>query len=500
MKEDYKNIFKRHFDKHLDDTDPQEMWEAIKIKKGIQPKRKRRIVAWLWPMAIGIFVVSSFIFKQTDKGAKVSPSVATTSSLSNDLNATVEISQEAQGKYLKELQNKDLTEVHNKDLTEVQNKDLTEVQDESIIRSKEFNEISVVGLNNDNEKIKYESINGSGLTEDADYVEQVNSTFLDPMKQNLFEDIWVNSKLEDQGVVEKKSVISFNEIDEAVNVDVNSRNGLIEFTKVSSISAVLLEDLKQDYHMPILGVDLLGDKNIGDKNESQSSKKLSLKIGSTYGIITSEYSGIDASEEAYAMLRAASESNLEALSTGVLIDFQVHRNFSISTGLGYRRINELFQLDNTFVRNASGPHLTGIEVGIDGSENYVYSNGSFQELVTAKMKIYNKADLLRVPLNLSLIKSIGPVSVSLFGGVEANVLIGEEGYILGENDAVLNLESIAPSKFGMSIGGGMGIEYSIGERIGLAGTLSYSNLNKQQLGVNVRYGIVDLGMSLRYRF
>ena len=492
MKEDYKDIFRRHFDAHHDDTDPLEMWEAIKVRRP-RRRRRRRIGLIIIPVVIGVgFLITVAISKIQTKYSE---------------NAAVEVSQveeemvqiedverfDAQGKYesaaneLKKeglAQGKNLQESPNKNLTKVQENTMKAISEDHGLAGLNSSKNSAIKPNNQKPVVESQAKMGNGLPTTEERVEiQTDITASNITQETAdFGSMVMNVEMASEETDENSALV---------------KNKNIEL--IRRLDALMFNPFQSKNSMPSLTMKTEGVIVDQVKQTISAEDKFSIILGGSYGLLSSNFKGVDSSSDALAMKRSSTESNLEAISANLLLDYRVHKSISLSSGVIYTRINELFEWQNTRVRSMIGEHQTGIEVYPGGQVNNVFSVGEYETAVTKKMKIYNKTDLLAIPLTVNLNKTVGNFNFSVSGGMQANILMGERGYVLASDDEVMVLGTEVASKFGLGWSTGVGLEYLVSEKIGLGGNISYNRLNKEQANVNVAYGIVNLGIGLRYK-
>ena len=505
MNEDYKDIFKKHFNEHLDDTDAQEMWKAIKVRKRGGPKRRRKnkgrvIIVIILGLGF-LFTTAIYNFKN-----KQSSNTALKSQLDKREHAQLPTSDDqpldTQGKYVSGANKLVLENRVSQDAIPSDSKEV--IEKGNLAQGKYLGDVTEQNLTK--VEIQADVVVNNNLSQDAFNVDTEEETLTSDNEEDsqfLNQVVSVNgteTNTKDDQVTEgefpsRNNLGSAKENEKIGGVEMASSEILkLSALQTFSIIPFTIEQVLPELKMTVQGI------IAAPTNNGASKSKMGLSVGGSYGLLSSNFESTSGASLAYTTARAETESNLEAFTTNVLFDYRILKNISISSGLGYTRINELFQWENNFVRDNFGEHHAATEIDENGVSNFVYSTGTYQEEVSRKMNIYNKTDLVSVPLVIGLHKSVGEINVSIQGAVQANFLIGQDGYILNDKNETLVLGTDVDTKFGLGFKGGLGIEYPLTEKIGLQGNISYTKFSKNQLNVDVAYGIIDLGIALAYKF
>jgi len=487
MKEDYKDIFKKHFNEHLEDVDAEEMYAAIKVRKKRRgPRRKKnKLLIVVVPFLLGAaFLISSAVKNWQDKKSeKTALESNSNGQAMNDIHVSPQnpSSDDQSVNFTKPDESENISTNENnadEDLTKVI-KQLNDVKSNATNQKLVDLDISISesannsASANDQKSIAINDNDAEINTSDPDEKRIDNLELVMPMTGD-------KQKLIVQGVDELESE---NELSPRIE----------DVALLSAIDASVSYLSKKP--RPLLNTAV----NVEQKAK-ETFNRWGIQAGSSVGLFSTNYKYGDISFENYAANRDLTESALEAISGHVLVDYQFHKNISISSGLAYTRINELFEWEGASLQQRSGQHITGVEQYPDGQENLVYSNGTYEALVDRKLKVYNKTDLIYVPVYLNTHHELGDISLNFMAGVKANVVVNEEGYILNQNfvDEPLSQENESIFKLGWS--GGVGLEYTLRENLGLNLNAKYTYWTKDQSGISISYHIIESGLSLKYQF
>jgi len=497
MEKNYKDIFKKHFEEHLDDASGEEMYASIKVRRKRRrrgPRRKKKSMLIIIPIVVGLGFLITTVIKniQAKKSERTELKSSPLNRNTNKAQANVTQMQTMQEE-IAELQS-----------VEVMDKDLTEVRKETSILSKQR-------PNSTNEKSELVSEEGmqeaeinvdSSLNQDDFKYASANE------KEHEFESKTLATDLRDDLVDSMHDQVSQKEIasnQEMTRVNLGSQIGRAEealqsawMNPLPSLGHVNAGVMGASRIMPVIA----NGYKIGYNGKLYASFKTGLRVqaGSAIGLFTNGYRYNEIEVEEYVGKRDESESSLEAVSGHILLEYQFHKNISISSGVGYTRFNELFEWKGAFVEPREGEYVSGIEKLQDGQENFVYQVGAYEALVDRELKVYNKTDLVYIPVYLNFKKDVGALNYSVYGGVRANIVTHEEGYILNRSlkDELINAENA--SEFGLGFSGGVVLEYPICRKVGMKFNAAYTHQAKDQEGITVHYDLVDVGLALVYQF
>lgn len=462
MEENYKDIFKRNFDHHEDEIDPQIIWDNVK------PKKKTKKFFWFMISSILLIVVASlsFLYFKADQDGVVGRDIQ--SSESESLQKVEEVVSKEVAKEVSSGQN-----IY-KDKSNLINKKVGQGQESSPrIAEPTFTEVK----QKDN-KQKYPSTESSIKAEivNTELETKINSS--DEFQLKTGNDSPVqNTALEPGTIGDEKILINALSILEIAEIEVASRE------------------------VPALWIDL--DEVQSDKSEgapeNATKHKLSLAVNAGYGFLSAKRTANEQGNSDLLLSRTSTVSELEAARVNMLVNYHLGSKISLSSGVQFSRLNELFEWKGNYKRTTNGQYISEI-IETPEATYFSYEEGEHEENVERNMKIYNKTNLFSIPLIVNLHQSLGAFSFSISGGVEANVLQLRSGFVLDDLGIPLALEDQQKSEFGLSYLGKFGIEYELCKQLSVAASLGYIQMKHTESKLNSNYAIKDIGLGLRYNF
>ena len=473
MEENYKDIFKRRFDDHEDEIDPQIIWDNIR------PKRKSRLVWWRLGLVLVLLLAPIvYLYLQNDQWLNEKDQASEfVSSGEDNIMEIGAIDASANENSISEVSfNNSQGGIPGKEETKTKSqpeKTFTEVNKRKV---EETNKIVATQKDLKQKNVIRESRSASTVVV-ASSEERQNDDRKIPTKKDIVSDLLeVNAKNKQDG--------SHKILD--------SSNSEIGLELLNSLSPFLLVTKQTTYNLGMTPIAYVKVKE--DHVKDIPSRGFSMGVSADYGILNTvrESNSVD-----LLLGRLNTLENLESLRFNTLLTYHFGSRISLSSGLQYTRLNELFRWQGTFLSSEFGEYIDTVEETADGTI-LTLVEGEHEVEITRNMRIYNKSNLVSVPLILNLSQGIGKFNFSISGGVEANLLQWRDGYVVDEQDAPIALQDQEQSDFGLSYLGRFGVEYRFAEDLSLSANVGYVQLNHSELNLNTLYKVKTFGLGLRY--
>lgn len=469
MKENYRDIFKKHFDNHEDDIDPQIVWDNIR------PKKDRRLI---WFSLSMFFMLGSIAFvlffyhgESTINGAESAKVIIDEPQIEQTATSDVVASKEVvESKIIKE---------------NIRISKPGKLKSETSSGAEQiFTEVIEVESENGNgnrKRIGNENWNGneSGNGKRV-VVGQAQWTLDDLPKDNELAQGSQDS-IEGENMEEKESE----------DVIVNS---LFDLELLTQLNVILPVEKRLMYQLKMGPIETKINKDT--EKVDKYFERFSLAINGDYGILKSDKNAMD---ESLLQIRKNTLQDLEAVRMNALLSYHFGPRISISSGLQYSRLNELFTWEGEYDTIENGEYVESI---IETSNETITTiiEGEHPVNKSRNMRIYNKTNSVSVPLILNLSQSIGEFGIIISGGIEANVLQWRDGYVLGESGAPITLQAQEKSEFGLSYVGNLGLEYPLVRNLSLSVNVGYVQMKQSELNYSTVYKVKSAGLGLKYYF
>ena len=450
MEENYKDIFKREFDRHEDEIDPQIIWDQIQSKK---KKRRFFIIPLFGIGALGLILF--LVFFKSDQTQNAATEISEKhKSPKVELKDFTDSKKETSQVENKTISPKDSQKI-NQTESDSQNKELPQASNESSIRKKEI------------------KINSKRTVLENTRVEQTENQ-IDKINKKE------NTKVVQDIKIEQQQIFASKEINSSEANIAKKNVNKIELTMLHhlELSQLVVED--RDKVSMILNYVAEPKVNEESSEEEPSTKETksywALSAHGDYGLLSTtvmspDFDAVDA--------RSSTVSSLEAARTNLLVDFHCNELLSFSTGVQYTRVNELFVWQGSYLEPIMAVNTDTV-------------------IVRRNMQIYNKTHLVSVPLIVNLSRQIGNFSATVSGGVEANVLQWRDGFVLGEDDIPIALQD-QNVDFGLNYLAKLRLQYQVSERIGLSANMSQVFIRSDETNISTRHRITGLGLGLHYK-
>jgi len=161
------------------------------------------------------------------------------------------------------------------------------------------------------------------------------------------------------------------------------------------------------------------------------------------------YTGIGLSHKAihndilsYSSLRTQTEKTLEHIETELHLGYQISKKWSIISGINHLRQVERFNWEGDYSTVDNGEYLHSIYLPNETDSIPTFKTGTHVRSVHRKMNIYNRYNILSIPLKISYAMALGKNRLSITPGILYTAVINKKGYILDSAISPLNLNEI----------------------------------------------------------
>lgn len=485
MEDNYKDIFRKHFDTHEDEIDPQLIWDKVK------PKKKKRFT-WIFlvPIALGILVFA-FIFQRNEKAIEVGQSQVgietglvekdedvmadSASQISENLN------QKKRGPESKSILEEKNDALVKSPFTEVKKKKIREANRSKKVQGEKDREQTIF-----TKAEKSEEAPESIFTEVKKIAERAEEIFTEVKDNN-------GSKLSAEIVELEKETLKTKDLGKTENLDKEIKSSIVRLPKVSMGKFVVADREKEDLRISFAK---LKKFQIVESPENSVQSFWSLATNVNYGFLNSDTKS-ETDFAAYKQTRIETVDQLEAVRANILASYHLGQRISFTSGIQYTRLNELFTWRGSYVEPVEGEYIESIEI-TNSDTIYTLRDGQYLEKKVRNMKIYNKTNLISVPLVLNYTHTVNKFSLVLSGGIEANIFEWSDGYILNEEGVPTTLKS-HESNFGLNYLASVALAYQLTDQLSLSANVSSVFLNNQEENLSTDYRITGVGLGLQYR-
>lgn len=470
MEDNYKDIFKKNFDDHEDDIDPQIIWDNVR------PKKKSRFLWFILNSFLVLVVVTAlyFMFNIDKEADEVNRAQSSEFAIGEDDGGGKEsVNKNKNDAQLVQKNMASIDKIIEADLKESKSNLIEHAS--SQIPKQTFTEVRKQNEIN----IKLTNLPTTPRTNNERLLANTNE-----VKESVQNDDRKNIEKEDL------KIIVTNDLIESSNEPIT-----INYLGTLGLNKLLIGD-REIPKLTMSISDYVAEQDVV-KQKVKLDNKISFSINGGYGFLQANRSANNLGSEQLLNARNNTVEELEAARINMLVNYHLGSKISISSGLQYSRINELFTWTGSQLRQANGQYIT--EILETPEETFItYEEGEFDQRVVRNMKIYNKTNLVSVPVILNLHHAVGDFSFSIGGGVEANVFQWRDGFVLDPQNNPMSLQDQEQSKFGLNYVAKLGVEYALNEKLKLAVNFDYVQLKQTELNLKSRYNITNLGLGLRY--
>lgn len=193
--------------------------------------------------------------------------------------------------------------------------------------------------------------------------------------------------------------------------------------------------------------------------------KWSWNIGSEIGYFNIENSLESDDYSSLLDYRIQSQKNLEQIGINAGFRYQLSPRLYLSTGIGYQRLTQQLNYQNTSLRNVSDTRVTAINVALKGDTTILASGtvmGTAEDITY--YNTYNEFHLINIPLQIGYQRAIGKLSYFIEGGLKLNVSHTFSGRTFNEVNGIATETDEYRSALGLGLTLGLGLKYHSSER------------------------------------
>ncbi|MEM1320013.1 MAG: hypothetical protein AAGG75_07120 [Bacteroidota bacterium] len=139
--------------------------------------------------------------------------------------------------------------------------------------------------------------------------------------------------------------------------------------------------------------------------------------------------------------REQTESPLEAIQLGILLNRQFKSGFEISAGLHFTRITERFDYNTTLTQVDSIEGIVAYHIQLNGDTIPEFGQVAVTTETMIRKKFFNRYQLIDIPIMLGYRLEANNFTLGLRAGVMANVALFTRGRILGDDGLDVNIKN-----------------------------------------------------------
>lgn len=248
----------------------------------------------------------------------------------------------------------------------------------------------------------------------------------------------------------------------------------------------------------ILDLENKMDQQLSAVNSSATSGKFALSMMAYYGKYQKDYIAKEDQYLAYANERKEVETELEILTTKLLLSYAFSEGFKLSTGIKYQQFNEQFIWEGNYVVNEVGEQ---INVNIDN-----LTGGTFIQGVDRSVTSYNKFEVVSIPVLAGFFKNYNKIYLGINAGPSVELYSNADGQVLSfveQNSNLIGLPnglaSVLP-EFGLSLEANVEIGVKLGRRTEFLAEVSTQRTFSQEQFLSANFNSLSLGLGLRKSF
>ena len=484
MKDKTKKIIQDHVQSHEYDIDPLEIWSGIEAK---QKKRK----GFFWITGLGILLLSLVIFL----GIQYSPG--------NDKVT------ENKAENLLEITPTTTIATNNEPQPET-NENLAKTSSSSAInKTKKNSDLPTSKLNNNTEKtsqsfnnIPVQKLNKEiQTTSNAQSIAQTNN---DPRKDNTKRVTTNRSNNTDVGNKSNTSRIDSNLPSTLSEIKPDLTELETSIGKVRE-SMIALSTLKQNLNLfevqqsQVKVTDSSIDSDferfpwIGLEDQKKFRPLFSISALQSVAFYQKQTTSNQGVNPSYIEARNAAEMPLERFGSTLLMNVELTNWLTISTGVEYQKINEQFNWEGSYIidenDNIIGP-VPAVETLTE--EDKV-------RIVERDMEIFNKHELVNVPIQLSLHHNFKSITYGAYGRASINVWNITEGASLDERLYPIDLASLQ-TQFMTQWSGGFFAEIPVFKSWKLQAAFGLNQTKAQETFTTNSYNFKEFTLGIKHQF
>jgi len=408
MKKDSNHIIKDSILSHESELDVNAMWDAVKPA----PKRNKRILFFLLPIAILILGVSMYFFTNNIEPIHKDDTINNTAVLES--NST---SVPARNLGVQESRIESLDSYTNPD--DLSADDLKDPKTSAVLSNKkvDVNKKTNATAPRGNQRNSTKKLPATKKPQTE--ILEAKGDILAPRYSNGESTISkTNPAL--RNTIDAPIILMQNETKVKSKDDQNgpSQSSLVTLPRIMNLNMVV-----QDRIVPVFATRKISSETLINTNSNPIKKHAFYVLGGM-GIQNSN-TKLLGDNPSQADLDYLSEyektmSQLETVSVEAGYKFHILKHLAVSAGVYYQSLNEYFEWEGTYERDANGDILDRIIITEDGMiEEFV--NADYIELVEAQIGHYNKKERIDIPLTIHLSNDWNKFSLGMCGGVSLNV-------------------------------------------------------------------------------
>ena len=403
----FEDYLKENLNEQRTDTDSAKIWNSVSDR--IDESKKRRRFLWIFGIVGIITLIFSIIgFSYLYK--------SNTTELSHP---TLSKQQELEsGKMNKDNHTNQPKSLHT---TDNQTNTIASVQSEKTKQSiNKANETAHINTTSDKKMRNISSKIGS----ESPYKKEA----IDPQKENE-----LRSRLD--------------QIGDAINFDLSRKSNQGNIEKQDKLKLIALSPIRvNDTDLLTLPQKTLNlQNNIKALLPEQSitnikTPKIFIGLHTSIGLSNKDINNDNSNS--YTHLRKETEMALEHIETEVHLGYQISEKWSIISGINHLRQVEQFKWEGDYSTSSDGAYLYAIYLPNETDSIPTYMTGTHLKSVHRKMNIYNKSNILSIPLKISYTMGLGKNKLSITPGILYTAVIKTKGYMLSPDVTPINLSDI----------------------------------------------------------
>ena len=488
----FENKIKDDLSAHRSEVDVDALWSAIEpevdaINKS--RKKKRRGILWFW-LAGGLLLISSaaFLFlknNENEKTAIVKNEAIANGNLNNSGEKQAVLKKENDTELNTNKEDNVLNNSNKNDFTQKLNNENSGPKNNFNKNKKQSfkkveNKISDNHFaKNENASVNVFNNNNNVLTDGKENAEfSKNKNGENYLPDNFDENIEVLSAVKN---MEKILLLPISLIQ-------NEQNVLAKINTIFKKRAIAENNKKTIEQI----------ESIPPSNRKKLKYSIALNGGISYA--NRSLSGNDT----LIALRENTERQQETSHLGLQMTAQHESGFSVSTGLQYTRMVELYERNGTVVTEDSIDGIALLYVNPNNDTIPVMGRVPHKTTYVLKKKYFNKYTLFDVPVIIGYTSKKGDWEYGAQAGVFANISLKTEGRFLKNKIDDEDIKGLFKSTIGLSYYLGGSINYQLNEniKIGVKPYMRYfpKNFAKDTYGVSQKYILYGVGAKVVYVF
>lgn len=230
------------------------------------------------------------------------------------------------------------------------------------------------------------------------------------------------------------------------------------------------------------------DEQLVQVEPREAKSKFALSLIGSYGLYQKTYTAKEEQYLEYVNARNNAETDLEILSTKLILSYKLNDYIQLSSGLKFQQINEEFAWDGSYTINELGEQIDLTQDNLVGIP--------FYQNVDRDLVNYNKHQLLSIPVLVGITKEMNALTVGLHAGPFFNVYTNSEGLSLNQ-ELLPNLIEVSGTSFSLGIETNVELGYSMNRSTDLLLDVSLQRLQSQDQFLNATFNSLSIGLGIR---